>query len=162
MAQFLGSSATLQIRHSSLVAATAVAAVAGISTWHSSCQTSTEDLRVEVHLMDKIQQKDYLSDARDAIPSTLRILAIDLPEMRTHAFAGDCRLAHDKIFVDDVAIPKVVDVDRDRVIDGDRDRIEESKSRHKKGITKLKVSQKALVKVRVQKTWVSERNQHSK
>jgi hypothetical protein len=160
---FLGSSATLQIRHSSLIAATAVAAVAGISSWRSACQTSMESnpankdnsttggtMRVEVHLMDKIQQKEYLTSARDAIPSTLRILAIDLPEMRSHAFSGDCRLSHDKIFVEDVALPKVVDVtvntDSDgKSVDESADK-QQSKSKNK-GPIKLKVSQKALVKV---------------
>ena len=99
--------------------------------------------------MDKIQQKAYLTSARDGIPSTLRILAIDLPEMRTEAFSGDCRLAHDKVFVDDVASPKVISVGRDDDSkDGDG---EDSKQRKRKVLRpeKLRIAQKALVKVRV-------------
>lgn len=165
---FLWSSATLHIRHSSLVAATAaVAAVAGISSWHSACQTATESptndtaapaapVRVEVHLMDKIQQKEYLTNARDAIPSTLRILAIDLPEMRTNAFSGDCRLSHDKIFVEDVAMPKVVDVTMNSSDpptqggNGVEDSGQQRQRKSKQGPIKLKVAQKALVKSLVQ------------
>ena len=169
---FLGSSATLHIRHSSLIAATsAIAAVAGISSWHSACQTATEsstnkdnNVRVEVHLMDKIQQKEYLTSARDAIPSTLRILAIDLPEMRTNAFSGDCRLSHDKIFVEDVATPKIVDVhvNRDPIEGGKHAGGSPQHLEHKskRGPIKLKVSQKALVKVSGPNFWKDGEGSH--
>lgn len=66
--------------------------------------------RIESHLMDRIQQKKYLSNAKDAIPSTFRVLAIDVPEMRTKAFTGECRLSHDKVFLDGVAFAKIIDV----------------------------------------------------
>ena len=71
---------------------------------------SDVSFRIESHLMDKIQQKKYLKDAKDAIPSTLHILAIDVPEMRTKAFTGDCTPGHDKVFLDDVARPKTIDM----------------------------------------------------
>jgi hypothetical protein len=66
--------------------------------------------RIESHLMDRIRQKQYLSNAKDGIPSTFRVLAIDLPEFRTNAFTGECKLSHDKVFLDDVAPSKVIDV----------------------------------------------------
>lgn len=96
-----------------------------------------DSFRVEVHLMDKIQQKTYLQSAKDGIPSTLRILAIDLPEMRKSAFSGECFLSHDKVFVDDIAPPKIIQV--------------EGKETSKKGEKqpKLQIAQKSLVKVRV-------------
>lgn len=135
---------------SSVLAVAATATVIG-GTWYTSCQVASKtdasatdgenDFRVEVHLMDKIQQKSYLATAQDGIPSTLRILAIDLPEMRTRAFSGECRLAHDKIFVDDVASPKAISVG------GGGENAREGSTATK--ATKLKVTQKALVKVRM-------------
>lgn len=119
----------------SFVAASATALVATTLYKPTTCEKKNDDtFRVEVHLMDKIQQKSYLESAKDGIPSTLRILAIDLPEMRTKAFSGECRLSHDKIFVDEVAPPKRIEV--------------EDKTAGKKGKrSKLQVSQKVLVKV---------------
>ena len=95
---------------------------------------SEPPFRIESHLMDRIQQKQYLSDAKDAIPSTLRVLAIDVPKMGTRAFTGDCIPSHDKVFLDDVARPKAIDV----MLDDGGD----------KGKTKQKIviAQKSLVK----------------
>ena len=121
-----------------LSAAAASAAVA--TTWYTTagCQEQpTDSFRIEVDLMDKIQQKSYLQSAKDGIPSKLRILAVDLPELRTDAFSGVCRLSHDKIFIDQVAPPKVIAID-DKEDPGSKD---------KKKKQKLKVDQKALVKV---------------
>lgn len=88
--------------------------------------------RIESHLMDRIQQKQYLSDAKDGIPSTFRVLAIDVPEMRTKAFTGECVLSHDKVFLDDIARPKSIDV------------VElDDKGKTKQ---KLQIAQKSLVK----------------
>mmetsp|Transcript_15321 Transcript_15321/g.35505 ORF Transcript_15321/g.35505 Transcript_15321/m.35505 type:complete len:502 (-) Transcript_15321:722-2227(-) len=94
--------------------------------------TSERPFRIESHLMDRIQQKKYLSDAKDGIPSTLRVLAIDVPEMRTEAFTGECRLSHDNVFLDDIAAPKAIDV----VLDDEG----------KKKKQKLEIAQKSLVK----------------
>jgi hypothetical protein len=160
--QFLGSSAaTLAKRHTHLAAA-ATSLVVGISTWYSSgpahqptlneeahnnntAQRSNDSFRMDVHLMDKIQQKEYLAtNHQDAIPSTLRVLAIDLPDMRTEAFSGDCRLAHDKIFVEDVAAPKVVSVGSS----SGSGKPEAATTSQNTKATKLKVAQKALAKVR--------------
>mmetsp|Transcript_38925 Transcript_38925/g.94251 ORF Transcript_38925/g.94251 Transcript_38925/m.94251 type:complete len:556 (-) Transcript_38925:37-1704(-) len=62
--------------------------------------------------MDKIQQKKYITSAlaRDGIPSTLRILAIDLPNLKHEGFTGTCRVSHTKIFpqTDPVAQPNEV------------------------------------------------------
>ena len=107
------------------------------------------NFRIEVHLMDKIQQKSYLQEAKDGIPSTLRILAIDLPEMRTDAFShGECRLSHESIFLDDIAPPKTIPVPTTTTISSDnhnKDNNDKSKQRRN---DKIKIAQKALVKVR--------------
>lgn len=93
--------------------------------------------------MDKIQQKSYLETAKEGIPSTLRILAIDLPALRKNAFVGECRLAHDKIFVDDVAQAKGIEVET-------RDEAKKAKDGKKAPTEKLRITQKALVKSLVQ------------
>ena len=87
--------------------------------------------------MDKIQQKTYLQSAKDGIPSTLRILAIDLPEIRKNSFSGDCRLSHDKVFVDEIAPPKIIEVGEKAI-------------GKKEKQPKLQIAQKALVKVSCQ------------
>lgn len=123
-----------------LSSATAVSAAMLASTLYEDttrCQTADKKFRIEVHLMDKIQQKSYLETAKEGIPSTLRILAIDLPELRKEAFSGDCQLDHQHIYPDDLAPPKVVDV---------LGRKEESDGKH----NKLRIAQKALVKSLVQ------------
>jgi hypothetical protein len=130
-------------------AATAAVATAG---WYTATKCEKElaykdegpdaPFRIEVHLMDKIQQKSYLDSAKDGIPSTLRILAVDLPEMRTHAFSGMCRLSHDKIFVDDIAPPKTISLESEMPNNTD----EEKKMKRQQ--QKLKIAQKSLVTVR--------------
>lgn len=105
--------------------------------------------RIESHLMDRIGQKKYLASAQDQIPSTFRVLAIDLPEMRTRAFTGSCRLSHDKVFLEEVAPPKNVSLHGtgggNKRAEGTVSSSPDNKtSRHT--TTKLKVPQKALVK----------------
>ncbi len=124
--------------------AVAFTATAG-AAWYkntSRCEAVDDDskatFRIESHLMDKIQQKKYLSDAKEAIPSTLRILAIDVPEMRTRAFTGNCIQSHDKVFLDDVARPKGINVVLD---DGDDD---DDKGKKKQ---KIEIAQKSLAKL---------------
>jgi hypothetical protein len=110
--------------------------------------------RIESHLMDKIQQKKYLSSvAKEQIPSTFRVLAIDLKVMRTDAFTGKCRLSHDKVFVDDVAPPKEVDIEgpisvarNDDDDDNNINRKNQSRKNTKRQRVKLKIPQKALAK----------------
>jgi hypothetical protein len=121
--------------------------------------------RIESHLMDRIQQKQYLSNAKDGIPSTFRVLAIDLPEFRTNAFTGECKLSHDKVFLDNVPTPKVIDVMDDRAdskqnvkkrtVDknsttssSDSVSIDDKKETAVPlvGLTKLKIAQKALIR----------------
>jgi hypothetical protein len=114
---------------------------------HQQQPEDDTSFRVEVHLMDNIQQKTYLQTAKEWIPSTLRILAIDLPEMRTKAFSGDCHLSHDKIFADEIAPPKNIQVGENKEADDDHDKRKEKK-RKKEKHPKLKIEQKALVKVR--------------
>ena len=85
------------------VATTGVAAVGWYSSTSFTRSSQSEALnsssevpfQIEVHLLDKIKNKSYLQNAKNNIPSTLRILAVDLPEMRTNAFRnGICRLSH--------------------------------------------------------------------
>eukprot|EP00934_Nitzschia_sp_Nitz4_P003849 Nitzschia sp. Nitz4//scaffold73_size107353//38435//40105//NITZ4_004313-RA/size107353-snap-gene-0.92-mRNA-1//1//CDS//3329557455//3839//frame0 len=125
-----------QSTHSALVLAGTLTSVAVLSTIWTQCQAPIQEESpqppVEVHLMDKIQQKSYLTSVQDGIPSTLRVLAIDLPEMRTKAFSGTCHIAHDKVFLDEVAPPKTVEI------------------KETNPPTQLKVAQKALVKSLVQ------------
>jgi hypothetical protein len=133
MARFAGSSSSI-----ALSAASATALVATTLYNTTRCQKAEDDsFQVEVHLMDKIQQKTYLQSAKDGIPSTLRILAIDLPEMRKGAFSGDCHLSHDKVFVDEIAPPKIIQVG-------------EKEAGKKEKQPKLLIAQKALVKVSCQ------------
>ena len=76
--------------------------VDGIDKQRNGTSSSGGDyrFRIESHLMDKIQQKKYITSAlaRDGIPSTLRILAIDLPNLKREGFTGTCRVSHTKIF----------------------------------------------------------------
>jgi hypothetical protein len=135
---------------SSLGAVAAAATAVAASSWYTACQqeqpvalvddAGDSSFRVEVHLMDKIQQKSYTKDAKEGIPSTLRILAIDLPEMRTDAFSGECRLMHDKVFVDDIAPPKSIPVPGS-------DKKDAAASKNSKE-EKMQIAQKNLVKVR--------------
>jgi hypothetical protein len=122
-------------------AAATVSALIATTLYNTTrCQKAEYDdddpFRVEVHLMDKIQQKSYLHTAKDGIPSTLRILAIDLPELRKNAFSGDCRLSHNHVFVDDVAPSKLIAV-------GEKD----DSTKKEKQQPSLKIAQKALIKV---------------
>ena len=156
------------------MAATAAVATAGVAivSWYhskssslrssqsealgSSSSVSEVPFQIEVHLLDKIKNKSYLQNAKNNIPSTLRILAVDLPEMRSSAFKnGICRLSHDKIFVDDTAPPKSVvleeleDINTNNAINTTT--ITDSKQHNKKQQQKkqtMKISQKALVQVR--------------
>jgi hypothetical protein len=85
--------------------------------------------RIEVNFMEKLARKSYLHFREHAdmmttkpsvssedlrpppgVPRTLRILAVDLPEMR-HAFRqGQCRAQADKVYPDGVAPDRVVHV----------------------------------------------------
>jgi hypothetical protein len=136
-------------------------ATATATTWYPTTSTTgcqeqqqqqpEDDFRIEVHLMDKIQQKHYLQSAsKDAagIPSKLRILAVDLPELRTDAFSGVCRLSHDKIFLDEVAPPKVIAMAVQDKDEGHPNNSKEQKKKQQQQQQKLKVAQKTLVKVR--------------
>ena len=115
--------------------------------------------RIESNLMDRIQQKQYISNAKDGIPSTFRVLAIDLPEFRTNAFTGECKLSHDKVFLDNVSPPKVIDMldDRANSKQNIRKRTVDDNSTTSSsdsvsidvpvvGLTKLKIAQKALIR----------------
>lgn len=139
-------------------AATAAAATAGIASvsWYTSTRSQSEALeitsevpfQIEVHLMDKIQQKSYLQDAKTNVPTTLRIVAVDLPEMRTNAFSGVCRLSHDKIFADGIAPPKSIILEQDATTNSQDETMKKSKSQQHQKKQTLKISQKSLVKVR--------------
>jgi hypothetical protein len=67
--------------------------------------------QIETDLMERIAQKPYLQAFTSneqhpkGVPHRLRILAIDVPEMRT-AFDGECRINLSKIYADDIAPAK--------------------------------------------------------
>jgi hypothetical protein len=155
MTHFLAISSTSRTLAAAAATCSVATAIAAINTtWNTktSCQQKKveddqkDSFRVEVHLMDKIQQKTYLESSKDDIPSTLRILAVDLPEMRTKAFSGDCRLSHDKVFVDDIARPKII-----TLLEGQNsqdDKKEQKPSKTDRRAQQLKIAQKALIKVR--------------
>lgn len=73
-----------------------------------------QHFQIETDLMQRIAQKPYLqaftSNERHprGVPNRLRVLAIDVPEMRT-SFDGECRLNLSKIYADGVAPPKDID-----------------------------------------------------
>lgn len=94
--------------------------------------------------MDKIQQKKYLTSAKEGIPSTLRILAIDLKEVRTDAFTGHCRLSHDKVFLDEVAPPKEIYIGTD--VGGNVKHNKNTTKGKRDAQSRLTIPQKALVK----------------
>ena len=71
--------------------------------------------QIESDLMDRIAQKPYLqaftsNDERPrGVPHRVRVLAIDVPEMR-YAFDGECRINLSKIYADDIAPPKALKI----------------------------------------------------
>lgn len=82
---------------------------------------SKKEFRLEVHLMDKIAEKPYLiqrgipnkegagrRQRPKGVPETLRIIAVDLPEMRRDAFQGYCRVDFSTVFHDGIAPPKLI------------------------------------------------------
>ena len=157
-----------------IVATTAAGATIAASAWYKNhatpitarCEAASEvrkrngkneheheHYRIESHFMDRIQQKQYLSKAKDGIPSTFRVLAIDVPEMRTKAFTGECVVSHDKVFIDGVAPRKLVNV-AVAVGDDDDDNNNNNNSNDdnkkgkldKKGFDALKIAQKSLAR----------------
>lgn len=78
---------------------------------------SEEHFQIETDLMQRIAQKPYLQAFTSneqhprGVPQRLRVLAIDVPEMRT-SFDGECRLNLSKVYADGVAPPKEIDDDR--------------------------------------------------
>ena len=83
------------------------------------------------------------------VPSRLRILAIDLPEVRTQAFSkGTCRVAFDRIFPNGVAPPTYVLDSTDSTEDAGAD--SSSKNPKKKESTKAKAKANSSKNKRVQ------------
>jgi hypothetical protein len=59
--------------------------------------------------MDKIAEKPYLPVTKKrSVPRRLRILAIDVPEMRSEGIDGECRVNLSRVYVDGVAPPKKI------------------------------------------------------
>lgn len=68
-----------------------------------------EHYKMDVNLMDKIAEKPYLPVTKQrSVPKRLRLLAIDVPDMRTNGIDGECRVNTNKIFTDGVAPPKTI------------------------------------------------------
>lgn len=81
---------------------------------------SAPSFQIETDLMERIAQKPYLQaftsndEYPRGVPHRLRVLAIDVPEMRT-AFDGECRINLSKIYADEIAPPKDVKDNKFRV-----------------------------------------------
>ena len=140
-------------------------AVSGeVNSKNNSYHNADNQNPIEINLMDKIASKVYLNPSRakntsnqrnnnaDAtiapdsmerplgVPSRLRILAIDLPEMRQQAFSkGTCRVALNRVFPDGVAPAKQLEGS-----DGN------GNHQHHTSRQLLQVEQKAFVKSLVQ------------
>lgn len=70
---------------------------------------SQQQFKMDVDLMDRIAAKPYLPVTKHrTVPRRLRLLVIDVPEMRTDGIDGECRVNHNKIFADNIAPPKHV------------------------------------------------------
>jgi len=68
-----------------------------------------EQFKMDVNLMDKIAEKPYLPVTKHrSVPRRLRLLAIDVPEMRTEGIDGECRVNMNKVFSDGIAPPKKI------------------------------------------------------
>lgn len=71
---------------------------------------SQEQFRLNVDLMDRINNKPYLPVSQErTVPRRLRLLVIDVPEMRFEGINGECRVNPNKVFMDGIAPPKLVD-----------------------------------------------------
>ena len=71
--------------------------------------SSRQQLKMDVDLMDRIAAKPYLPVTKTrSVPLRLRLLAIDVPEMRTQGIDGDCRVNMKKVFSDGIAPPKKI------------------------------------------------------
>lgn len=107
--------------------------------------------------MDRIAQKPYLqaftsNDQRPSgVPHRLRVMAIDVPQMRT-AFDGECRINLTKIYADDVAPPKDLKsttIDAANMTAGGSD--SKTGAKHKVFRVAQKSLAKSLIKCRKQK-----------
>lgn len=76
----------------------------------TSTPTPPKHGKLDVDLMDKIAEKPYLpvTNKKRSVPRRLRILAIDVPEMRTEGVDGECRVNLARVYVDGVAPPKKI------------------------------------------------------
>jgi hypothetical protein len=80
---------------------------------NKSNENERSNFQIETDLMERIAQKPYLQAFTSneqhpkGVPHRLRILAIDVPEMRT-AFDGECRINLSKIYADDIAPAKAL------------------------------------------------------
>jgi hypothetical protein len=78
---------------------------------NTHASASAPSFQIETDLMERIAHKPYLQaftsndEYPRGVPHRLRVLAIDVPEMRT-AFDGECRINLSKIYADEIAPPK--------------------------------------------------------
>lgn len=113
----------------SLVALTGMFCVTAVSTSHLDGERKGDDdedttawtFQIEVNFMDKLARKSYLQfqggsstnnvsttsiQRPAAVPPTLRLLTIDLPEVRRHGFShGICLERADHVYPDGIALP---------------------------------------------------------
>ena len=104
--------------------ASAVGCICMIGLWAVTPTTELEDgteeplFQIETNFMDKLANKPYLhvqneSDDRPrGVPSSLRIVTVDLPQVR-HAFSGGtCRVDASAVYPDGVAPDRKVKLDK--------------------------------------------------
>jgi len=157
-----------RLRHSKRVVlgiASSAVIVTGLSLSRSTTEleesnneeTAPLSYQIEVDFVEKLAAKPYLHFSKDdyaykqrpeGIPSSLRILAVDLPETRRAFSGGECRLALDHVFPDGIAPPRKVLLEDN---EQPKRKITKKKTKKKKKASKkdalhLKVEQKAWVK----------------
>jgi hypothetical protein len=105
--------------------------------------------RVETDFFEKLRQKPYVADPNE-IPTTLRILTVDLPDLRHRGFRhGDCRLATHKVYPDGVAPPVQSSRISSRVTQSasaDKHANKSSSEAHRNESYTIEIEQKAWVK----------------
>jgi hypothetical protein len=107
------SASNLLLVSSGIITATFVAHKRSLLEGSSTDDTKQSVEVIETDFMDQIAQKPYLQaftsqDQRPfGVPHRLRLLAIDVPEMRT-VFDGNCLMNLSKVYVDDVAPRKAI------------------------------------------------------
>mmetsp|Transcript_13766 Transcript_13766/g.22786 ORF Transcript_13766/g.22786 Transcript_13766/m.22786 type:complete len:564 (-) Transcript_13766:19-1710(-) len=142
-----------------LLATTAMVRKTSLQQQNKQQQSSNENnntnedtnFLIETDLMERIAQKPYLQafTSNDqhprGVPHRLRILAIDVPEMRT-AFDGECRINLSKVYADDIAPAKLLPKEENNNNNNNGGDGKETSKQKKKKAKLTSVAQKTLAK----------------